>query len=311
MSHPFEVGKTYRNRIGEYVVLSIDDEKMKIRYADGGTLETNVNIQARIWENIQFEERASRAEERRRLAQEARLAARKRTRQIKAKPEFGGFLASDFEAKARGIAWQNRQSLGKVVAYELRQRTKQSFAQWIVPRRPVIHVARKDQYDPETRDRNAAFFATATEEGLSYGLHIEKPAGPIKAGWNWSHFMSALAEDEQFRAALRATMEKFNLSLDVYAMQTKYGLIGRFVAPPDGAELLWQQETADQEILQSLTWDGVVEQIQAQAGEERAELQLTKRMVPDDAVGRGSEIVNEIMQVFEESLPLYDASVGL
>ena len=49
MSHPFEVGRTYRNRNGEYVVEAIDGNKMRIKYANGGTLTTDVAIQARIW----------------------------------------------------------------------------------------------------------------------------------------------------------------------------------------------------------------------------------------------------------------------
>ena len=35
MSHPFEVGKTYRNRNGEYVVQAVEGERMTIRYEDG------------------------------------------------------------------------------------------------------------------------------------------------------------------------------------------------------------------------------------------------------------------------------------
>ena len=77
MLHPFEAGKTYRNRDGEYVVTSIDGDLMEIRYTEGGPLSTKVRIQGRIWENIQFEERMVREEERQRLAQEERLAARK------------------------------------------------------------------------------------------------------------------------------------------------------------------------------------------------------------------------------------------
>ena len=105
MSHPFEVGKPYRNRVGEYVVQEIAGDQMVIRYVDGRTLTTSVTIQARIWENIQFEKQLARAEERRQQAQEARQAARRRTARRKARPTFGGFEEADFETKTRGIAW--------------------------------------------------------------------------------------------------------------------------------------------------------------------------------------------------------------
>jgi len=52
-SHPFEVGKQYRNRDGEYQVISIDEPNMVIRYRDGYIIESSIILQARIWENIQ------------------------------------------------------------------------------------------------------------------------------------------------------------------------------------------------------------------------------------------------------------------
>ncbi|NIV35778.1 MAG: hypothetical protein GWN58_41905, partial [Anaerolineae bacterium] len=64
MSHPFEVGKPYRNRIGQYTVQEIEGDRMVIRYEDGKTLITSARIQARIWENIQFEHQMAMAEER-------------------------------------------------------------------------------------------------------------------------------------------------------------------------------------------------------------------------------------------------------
>jgi hypothetical protein len=93
MSHPFEVGKDYRNRSGQYVVQAIEGDWMKIRYTSGSTLETRISIQARIWENIQFEEQMARDEERVRLAREARLEARKRTSRARrpvARTKFDG-----------------------------------------------------------------------------------------------------------------------------------------------------------------------------------------------------------------------------
>lgn len=54
--HPFKVGKQYRNRNGEYQVISINDPNMVIRYLDGQTIESQISLQARIWENIQSDD---------------------------------------------------------------------------------------------------------------------------------------------------------------------------------------------------------------------------------------------------------------
>lgn len=51
--HPFQIGKQYRNRDGDYQVISINDPNMVIRYLDGRTLESSIALQARIWDNIQ------------------------------------------------------------------------------------------------------------------------------------------------------------------------------------------------------------------------------------------------------------------
>ena len=54
----FELNGVYRNRMGEYTVLAINGPRMTVRYADGSEAELNVNIQARIWENIVAEQEA-------------------------------------------------------------------------------------------------------------------------------------------------------------------------------------------------------------------------------------------------------------
>ena len=51
----FEVGGEYANRNGKYKVLEINDPKMTVEYEDGTTAELRMNIQERIWENIQAE----------------------------------------------------------------------------------------------------------------------------------------------------------------------------------------------------------------------------------------------------------------
>ena len=56
MAHPFEVGKSYRNRYGRYQVLSINEPKMRVRYEDDREINLTIAIQVQIWENIQLQE---------------------------------------------------------------------------------------------------------------------------------------------------------------------------------------------------------------------------------------------------------------
>ena len=56
MAIPFKVGQRYRNREGEYEVISIDGATMTMRFTDGRTVRSAVDLQARIWERIREEE---------------------------------------------------------------------------------------------------------------------------------------------------------------------------------------------------------------------------------------------------------------
>jgi hypothetical protein len=302
------VGKTYSNRVGEYVVLAIEGARMKIRYEGGGTLVTNVNIQARIWENIQFERDIARSEERQRQAREARVVSRQRTaraRRTVVKRAFEGFESSDFGPKPRGIAWSSRKELGKVLAEELEQRTKGSFGHWIVPRRPEVHVARAELYDRDALERNAAFFVIVEEEGVSYGFRVGKPAGRRRVGLPWFAFLTALEENTGVRRKLRSAMDAHGLSLDVYAMQTSYGQVGRITVQARG--FLWEHETAEQESTQRMNWLQLVEYLRTVAPTKRCNVYLRKQVSADTALKAGTEIAGEITAVFEMLVPLYEA----
>lgn len=55
----FELGETYRNRHGDYVVDAINGNKMDVTYANGDKATLNVAIQYRIWQNIVLDQEAS------------------------------------------------------------------------------------------------------------------------------------------------------------------------------------------------------------------------------------------------------------
>lgn len=310
MSHPFEVGKTYRNRIGEYVVEAIDGNKMRIRYVSGGTLTTDTSIQARIWENIQFERQMARAEERRRQAEEARTVARQRAgqsgQQGRSRPTFDGFNAEDFEDKQRGVAWSGRRELGRALAFELSRRSRVAFDHWIVPYQSEIHAARKDRYDAENRELNAAFFVTTGEDGVSYGLHVGRPGGKIKDAWAWSAFVAALSDERRVRDTMRSAMEEHDLNLVVYAMEVSYGQVARITADEEG--FLWQHESPEQEIARHMSGEELAEYLHGVAPNKRCDVYLGRQMSKDKAIGAGMGMVDEIAEICLALLPVYDAS---
>lgn len=58
-NNPFTAGGRYRNRSGDYEVLSIDGETMTVRYDDGRRQSLRVEQQARIWRNMLDDELAA------------------------------------------------------------------------------------------------------------------------------------------------------------------------------------------------------------------------------------------------------------
>jgi len=311
MSHPFEVGKTYRNRNGEYIVQVLEGDQMTIRYVSGGTLQTSVAIQARIWENIHFEYQMKQEEEKRRLAREARVEARRRKAAAKkalAEPKYGGFQESDFEPKKRGIAWSGREQAGKALAYQLSERTKGDFDSWIVPRKSQVHVARKECYDRETRDTNAAFFVVVDERGVKYGFRTGKPGGKENAKWPWSILLATLTDDMNVRKSVRAAMKDQELALDVYVEEGSYRRVGQVLL--QGRGFLWQHETAEQEMTRKMNWNQLVEYLQTVAPKKRCDLFLCKHLTPETALELGAGATDEMCAVFESLLRVYNASVG-
>jgi hypothetical protein len=308
MSHPFEVGKTYRNRAGEYTVVAIDGDKMKIRYAGGGTLDTSVEIQARIWENIQFEKQVARTEERRRQAREARLEARRRKKRARARPKFEGFQAEDFEPKTRGIAWSTRKELGRVVAYDLASRTKGDFGYWIIPREEGVNVARKEHFEREERENLSLFFVRTDEHGMFYGLRVSRPTGKASSKRHWSAFLNALSDEPAVRSALRSAMVDHELNMDVYAMETSYGPVGRITVEDDG--FLWEHETAEQVTSRSMNWEELIEYLQSLTPGKRCDLYVRGRQSAEQAIKAGAGVSKEIADIFESLVPVYDAIVG-
>lgn len=310
MAHPFEVGKTYRNRQGEYVVLAIDGDRMTIRYVGGGTLVTSVSIQARIWENIQFERQMARAEERRRQAQEARLAARQQaiqSRRARARPAFAGFQESDFETKKRGVAWSSREEVGKALTQYLNRHTGGNFSHWLVPYHPLIHVAQRGAYYREVVERNVAFFVALGESGVSFGLYVGKPDGPAEAEWPWSAFVAALANEEVCRL-LRRAMEAHSFAMEVYTTTINYGRVARITVQGEG--FVWQHEDAGQEVTRTMSPAEVADYVRELAPEKRCEVYLQRQVPLAEAVKAGAGIADEIGAVFEALLPVYRASIG-
>ncbi len=93
MAQLFEIGGKYRNRRGEYEVISMEDLDMVIRYADGTLLDTPIVDQARICRNM-------RVEEARKQVKKKPVTAKPRKKKVPTNNSSAGLVEDDFKKGA-------------------------------------------------------------------------------------------------------------------------------------------------------------------------------------------------------------------
>ena len=168
MKYPFEEGKTYRNRKGEYEVVSLDGPRMVIRYTDGSMLRTRVDVQARIWQNIQMEARIER--EKQRAESRPRLKRRGRGRGL----DFQGLEDHDFQKGVGGTSWRARTSFGGRLAQRMTDTTPYFFQSYAIYRRAVVRLAQPEHYSPKTKWQEAKYDFSLDAKQARFGFLIEK-----------------------------------------------------------------------------------------------------------------------------------------
>jgi hypothetical protein len=154
--HPFSVGSTYRNRDGDYEVISIREPKMRIRYASGRELEADIAQQERTWRNMQLDDNvpapaapASTRSASSRAPVRARVGQRGR--------DFRGLQDHDFQRGTAGTTWRRKESLGGLLAEMMSQATSHDCQHYAIFRRSELHVAQPERYTVDNKPSQAKF----------------------------------------------------------------------------------------------------------------------------------------------------------
>jgi hypothetical protein len=170
MKHQFKIGETYRNELGEYEVVSINDPNMVIRYSDGGEREAEIAFQHRIWERIQDEEEVKREAELRKI----KSKTKRRSSTAKHGTAFHGLEEGDFQTSITGTSWRARSGLGGLLALRLSTLSGRDFESRAVARQPRVFVTIPDPDTPEATVRKAKFMCGMDETGSYHGIYVEK-----------------------------------------------------------------------------------------------------------------------------------------
>ena len=299
MEAPFEVGKTYRNRNGEYEVVSLDGPGMVIRYADGSLLRTTVDVQARIWQNIQMEAQVER--EQQRAESHSRLKRRGGRRGL----DFQGLEDHDFQEGVGGTSWRARTSFGGRLAQRMTDTTSYFFQSYAIYRRAVLHIAQPKHYSARTKRQEAKYEFSLNAERARFGFYIEKNRGPMDGTWHWPYLMEALQKDPGLQQAVEKAMHEHNLQWELFIWDDG-GLVARVWASEEGL-LRESQDGAGQ---QATSLPEFVTQLRGLEAEKWADLYLCTYLAKEKALAAGPSLVDPVAEVFRALLPLYEASTG-
>ncbi len=306
MDHPFEVGKMYRNRHGEYVVVAIQDPLMLIRYTDGTSLRTRISIQKRIWDNIQMEAAAER--ERERLQASRREESRgPRGRRVARRGQMAEALVeSDFKASVAGTSWRARSHLGGLLAQELSLATPHEFQSYAVYRQPWVQIAHPERYDAAKKQQQAKFVFGLGAEQATYGFYIERNNGPMDTSWHWPSMIGALRVDGRLHGEVQTAMQAHRLEWRIHGHA---GPAPIAIVTAAGDALQWAPP--GDEPPQPLSWPAFVEWLGALDPETWWNLWLVASLPRAEAQAAGLAVADAAVSVFRSLLPLYEASAGL
>ena len=293
IEHPFSVGDKYRNRLGEYEVISIDEPKILVRYDDGTLLEGTVQILERIWRNILADEEAERAERERLEKAEMR------------RNQFRGLQEHDFGQGIRGTSWRRRDSLAGLLAQRVSNSTPYSFQSYVIRARPKVHIATEDYGNTkESRPREARFEIDLDQERVRYGFNIGRKSGPLTGSWDWPIFIEALKDDKALQAGIGAAMRKHNLHWQIYAWDGDGDdKLVTWVGPAEENGLVWHPKGAEEGEL--ITWADFATRMRAIGKTRGCDLYLCNELSRDEAIAIGKHIVGPMAQVYRALIPLY------
>lgn len=291
MENPFTVGEKYRNNLGEYEVVSINGADMIIRLEDGRTIDTTVNLQARIRERVRWEKKHK-------LEGQASQRSRKHLRKAK----FPGFRDTDFREGVKGTSWRARTKLSGLLRDSLTAKTRYEFQSYAVYGQPVGHYVIPEYYDKKQRGESAKFILDLNVERVRYGFHIKKGEVTTKTPNDWQNLIVKLTEDADLQQRIVHSMQTHNLQWDLYPDSLEDSPIHVGVAA-DG-QLLWPGPEATE----TLTWDEFIHKLQEVSAAEPYNIYLCAHLEKEEAINRGAQLADIIVELYRNLLPLYEIS---
>lgn len=291
MRHPFIVGSTYGNNLGEYTVVEISPPNMRVRYADGREQTVTIAVQARIWRRLQAPPPP--------VVTDSSSGSRpSRTRSDRRGAAFEGLLETDFKDNVTGTHWRSRDGLGGLVTKKLSALTGQEYTSWAVYRRPECFI-----YDPRLPMNSQAegvklpkLLIQLTPHEALYGFYIEKSDEPMDDAWYWPRFLTLLAEDRWQRDLERVMIEQgLHWLLDLVAA----GPTGTYAS---AGQLTVPSFTPDSSFP---TFAGFIDHLRSLHSDHWCNLYLVKALDKQQAIDKGTRVADHMAETLAALSPMY------
>ena len=283
----FRIGQEHENMKGVYRVLSIDRDAMCICWEDGEEVTTTVSLQSRIIERMHRELALTRGN---------RGGKSKKPRFPEYVSKFEGLKEDDFSKDVAGATWRHYDSLGGAVAVRLNA-DEFEITPWPRYGLSAINWADLNHRGNDDFRVQTNFFARLDENRLYFGLDIEWSNQEEDVKDDWNAFIAWL-RDAKNDTWLNKVVYEHDLSICDMSEE------GAFTGSIMSAGGKWRlfHEGQEQEI-ESLA--GFFDDLTHSA---RVDLQVFKSVEKGAVVTRGVEIADDIAQLFEVLMPLYEAS---
>jgi hypothetical protein len=292
----FKVGERYENRKGEFEVLSINGDRMEIRWIDGESMWTEVSFQKRVIRNMEFE----RAQALARVEAGSAAAAKRASRKRAGGGRFKGFLETDFSNSVSGTHWRSRAQLGGAVTQRL---DSGSFRinSWPVYRMARVHWVDEAHREIEDDALQAKFFASASPEWITYGFYIERTDQADRSRQDWESFLEWLGEPENEDWLRKIAAEQDLVAFDPKADEKGESAFAGEIRPAEGS---WKRDAPEESIPRLAAF------LDALPENKAVDMMIARRMDKTEVLPRGADIANDIAGLFEVLMPLYRAATA-
>ena len=283
----FKVGQEHENIKGAFKVLAVKRDKISICWENGEKVTTAVALQNRIIERMQRERALIRAK---------RNPKSKKAKRPEFVSKFEGLKEDDFSQEVAGGSWRHYDSLGGAVAIRLSSDTF-DIGSWPRYGLPEIQWADVSHRREEDFRPQAKFFARLDESRLYFGFYVERsdqaedPKDDLDAFITW-------LRDAENDAWLNKMVSKHDLS--IYDVKDEPAFTGAITAK--GAKWRLSIEGKDQEI------ESLADFLEGLTNSNRVDLQIAKTVDKAKVVPRGLKIADDVSQLFEVLMPVYEAS---